>query len=99
MCNIFAFRATDPVDMRAAADPIGPDNDAAILESARRCDLIVCAWGNHGSYLDRAKAVSGMLRAVGAELRVLKITGDGHPGHPLYLKKPLLPTLWDGHIP
>ena len=99
VCNIFAFRATDPVDMRAAADPIGPDNDAAILESARRCDLIVCAWGNHGSYLDRAKAVCGILRAVGAELRVLKITGDGHPGHPLYLKKSLLPTLWDGDVP
>ena len=36
--NIFAWRDTDPRKMRAALDPIGPDNDAAILEA--------CAWGD-----------------------------------------------------
>ena len=30
--NIFAWRDTDPRQMRAAADPVGPGNDAAILE-------------------------------------------------------------------
>ncbi len=28
--NIFAWRATDPKDMRAAPDPVGPANDDAI---------------------------------------------------------------------
>ena len=27
VCNIFAYRATDPRDMRAQADPNGPGND------------------------------------------------------------------------
>ena len=30
MINAFAFRATKPKDMKAAIDPIGPDNDYAI---------------------------------------------------------------------
>ena len=28
VCNIFAWRDTDPRAMRAAAEPVGPDNDA-----------------------------------------------------------------------
>ena len=43
--NIFAFRATDPRVMRAQADPVGPENDAAIRDSALRwADRIICAW-------------------------------------------------------
>ena len=32
--NAFAYRATDPKNMRAHPDPIGPDNDATILIEA-----------------------------------------------------------------
>src|SRR4051794_1235729 len=31
MANLFAFRATDPVAMRAAPEPVGPDNDEHLL--------------------------------------------------------------------
>src|SRR3954469_17706712 len=29
--NLFAFRATDPSGLRAAPDPVGPEDDAAIV--------------------------------------------------------------------
>ena len=63
--NIFAYRATDPKVMRAAADPVGPGNDAAILQSLDWADQVICAWGNHGLHLDRGTAVTGLLRATG----------------------------------
>jgi len=45
MTNLFGFRATLPKDMRAAPDPVGPDNDKWLLTSARRCGKVVAAWG------------------------------------------------------
>src|SRR6056297_3145175 len=51
--NIFAWRDTDPKGMRAAADPIGPVNDAAILTAADWADTVVTAWGTHGAHLGR----------------------------------------------
>jgi outer membrane protein OmpA-like peptidoglycan-associated protein len=46
--NIFAWRATDPQEMKAARDPVGRGNDAAILRAAREAAVVVCAWGNAG---------------------------------------------------
>ena len=34
MTNLFAYRATDPVVMKAVAEPIGPDNDRYLAECA-----------------------------------------------------------------
>lgn len=92
--NIFAFRATDPRVMRAAPDPVGPDNDAAILQSLDWADAVVCAWGNHGLHLDRGAAVEAMLRASGARLTHLGLTGQGQPRHPLYVGYDRQPEPW-----
>ena len=59
VANIFAFRATDPRVMRAEPDPVGPANDATILDLATACDRIICAWGSHGAHLDRGTRVDG----------------------------------------
>jgi hypothetical protein len=94
--NIFAWRATDPRDMRAAADPVGPGNDAAIGDSAVWADRIVCAWGAHGAHLRRGAAVERLLRATGRELTVLGLTKAGHPQHPLYIGYDRQPVVWTG---
>lgn len=92
--NLFAYRATDPRDMRAQPDPIGPDNDEAILASAGQSAVVVCAWGQHGKYRGRAGQVLELLRAEhGAKLRALKVSGDGTPWHPLYVAYALKPEV------
>ena len=92
--NIFAFRATDPRVMRAAADPVGPENDAAIVDSAPWADRIVCAWGSHGTHLDRGAAVEGLLRGTGLALYHLGLTKGGLPKHPLYISYAQQPVPW-----
>lgn len=92
--NIFAFRATDPKVMRAAAEPVGPANDAAIRDSAPWADRIVCAWGSHGAHLDRGPAVEALLRATERPLFHLGLTKAGHPKHPLYIGYAQAPQPW-----
>ena len=50
-CNLFAFRATDPKTLKRAKQPIGPDNLAFLMVSARWADTILCAWGTHGAHM------------------------------------------------
>lgn len=92
--NVFAWRATDPGEMRAAADPVGAGNDAAILRAARSAQLVVCAWGNHGAHLDRAARVTRLLRQAGMTLHALRLNAGGEPAHPLYLPGTLRPRRW-----
>lgn len=91
--NLFAFRATDPREMKSAADPIGPDNDRWLLEIVKAADLVVCAWGQHGHYLERAAMVSWMLRKR-TPLHAIELAKDTTPKHPLYLRGDLRPMLW-----
>ena len=92
--NLFAWRATDPDEMKAARDPVGRGNDAAILAAAREAGLLICAWGNHGTHLGRSRDVLALLRKAGIDLHVLKMNGAGEPAHPLYLSGSLRPQLW-----
>jgi len=95
VCNIFAFRATDPRVMRAVADPVGPANDAALIESAAWADRILCAWGTHGAHLGRGPTVERLLRGTGRPLFHLGLTKGGHPRHPLYVGYGTEPTPWE----
>jgi len=93
--NIFAFRATEPSDMRGNENPIGDLNDKAILESALEADYIICAWGNHGEFLERGASVKKILDDLNKPLYYLKMNSSGEPSHPLYLKKDITPILWN----
>jgi hypothetical protein len=94
--NVFAWRATDPSALRAVRDPVGPDNDRAILRAAREAAIIVCAWGNHGAHLGRADAVVRLLARARVRLHALRVNGSGAPAHPLYLPATLAPLRWNG---
>ena len=81
--NLFAWRATSPADMKAAEDPVGPENDAWIRTVVLINSDVIVAWGTHGTFKDRDKAVLRLLRKTKAKIRALRITKDGHPCHPL----------------
>jgi hypothetical protein len=96
VCNIFAWRSTDPKVLRTLADPIGPENDRAIGEGAAWADRVLCAWGSHGAHLGRGTEVERLLRASGARLCHLGLTRAGHPRHPLYVAYATEPVDWGG---
>lgn len=81
--NLFALRATDPVRLRRARDPVGPGNDGYILAAAAESDALVVAWGNAGALRERDRDVLRLLADQRAEC--LGLTGAGRPRHPLYL--------------
>lgn len=92
--NIFAYRATNPKELYALVDPVGIDNDAAILAAANTAALVVCAWGTHGALVGRGLQVVTMLARAGVSVQVLKLTQAGHPMHPLYLAANTKPFVW-----
>ena len=92
--NIFAWRDTDPKAMRRAVAPIGPDNDAVLMDGVRWADRIICGWGTHGAHLGRGPQVADMLRVTGRALHHLGLSQAGHPKHPLYIAYAQQPIAW-----
>lgn len=90
--NLFGVRTPYPKEMKAAADPIGPDNDRHLLRLARGAGIIVAGWGNDGSMLGRADQVLGLLARF--DVHALRVTKLGQPQHPLYIKGETQPFLW-----
>ena len=82
MLNAFAFRSTFPKQMQAAADPVGPENDAFIQRYCAAPRTVVAAWGVGGAFAGR----HGDLVALLPNLECLTKTKHGFPGHPLYVR-------------
>jgi len=86
--NLYAYRATDPKDLRNAGYPIGPHNDQyihrAVDIAADTGGPVVAAWGRKGHQQHaRVRAVLESLR--GVPLFALRIAKTGAPSHPLML--------------
>jgi hypothetical protein len=95
--NLFAWRATDAIEIKKSSQPIGSANDAALAKIIMNAPTIVCAWGNGGTYMDRNDQVLRMIRNLGRRPHCLRMTKQGHPSHPLYLPRGLRPMemgLW-----
>lgn len=83
MLNLYGYRATDPRDMQAAADPVGPGNDETLVRIAgdqATVPLVLAAWGVNAT-LDRERHVCELL---GRPVECLGTSRDGRPLHPLY---------------
>ena len=89
--NVRAWRATDPKDVPADPEAIGPENDDRIVDACGYADLLVCGWGRLGG--KRGLAVLKMIRPF--QPHALKINIDGSPAHPLYLGNALKPRLME----
>ncbi|MDA7429425.1 DUF1643 domain-containing protein [Primorskyibacter aestuariivivens] len=92
--NLFAFRATDPADLRAAVEPVGPENDATLIQACGEADCILAAWGVHGRHQGRDQTVMSLLNGAGHSLHVLGLTRHGLPRHPLYVSYANRPEPW-----
>ena len=94
VCNLFALRSPYPKALKDSRSPVGDENDEWTLRNARDSDVIVCAWGNDGSHLDRSTYVRRMLDRDGlsSKMRHLGLTKTGQPRHPLRLRADTVPN-------
>jgi len=88
MLNLFAFRTHNPKIMLSSDDPVGSENDKYLIDYSHKCDKVICAWGNYGSYKNRSSEIRLKL----SNLHYLALNKSGEPSHPLYLKSKLVPT-------
>ncbi len=83
--NLYAYRATDPADLKRAGYPIGPHNNLAINAALAHSGYAFCAWGANAKGHRRAREVYDLVVASGAAPCALRVNGDGTPAHPLML--------------
>ena len=84
--NLFAYRATDPKELEAVEDPVGPFNDAIIEKVARQADTVIMAWGDRGAINDRSQTIRKLLwECTDTGPYYLALTKAGEPRHPLYI--------------
>jgi hypothetical protein len=86
--NLWAYRATNPNELKSVRDPVGPENEywvKRVLEGPRLGvkTPVVCAWGARGML--RREFENKYARGTEAQLLCLGMTGYGYPKHPLYL--------------
>lgn len=91
--NLFSYISVKPTGLLETEDPVGKDNDAHILQVAQQSDLVVFAWGaKYGDIGGRDQEVAALLSDI--PLHCIGKTKQGHPRHPLYLKKDLKPVVF-----
>lgn len=89
--NLFPFRATSPKALTSAHNPLGMHNKNTINTYCHPGRLVICAWGNHGDYMNQAMwTIDDIQKAHGVDTKLWRLgppTKSGQPRHPLYLSK------------
>lgn len=87
--NLFALRSTDPKQLLAHPDPIGPENDRHFREQwdqHAKIGFVILAWGAHAAVEKLKPKIIEDIRFAGGAW-CLGVTKDGSPRHPLYIKR------------
>ncbi|MES2616770.1 MAG: DUF1643 domain-containing protein [Bacteroidota bacterium] len=97
VCNLFAYRATNPKDLLKVENPVGDENLIYTKAIAEEVEVIVCAWGNNYIVKKILKTKEGqaLLEFASDKLHYLKLSKNKTPMHPLYLRSDLKPTKFD----
>lgn len=83
--NLFAFRATDPDELKRTVSPVGPENDVSTEEAVNRAEMIVVAWGGKVPKHHRWRVEHVCEYLFDADVKCLGYTKHGDPRHPLML--------------
>lgn len=75
--NLFALRATHPIELQRVEDPVGADNDHYMEQALLDASHVVLGWGNDGKLCDMRYRFQGY--------SCLGTTKSGEPRHPLRL--------------
>ena len=97
VCNLFAFRATNPKELLKADNPFGDKNIWHTRKLSDEVEMIICAWGNYPivkKLLRYENAPINLLDFCINKLYSIDTTINGVPRHPLYLKSELKPKRW-----
>ncbi len=96
--NLFAWRSSQPGQMRGCVDPVGPRNVEALEAAFYGAAAVVFAWGawwsaNRNRIAANPPPVEQMVRRCGHAPLCLGMTVAGGPRHPLYVRadQPLVP--------
>ncbi len=95
--NVHAYRATDKNRLLEVADPVGPENDAMILDMAAKAKTVVLAYGQPPKALRHRSGELVDLLKQHPGLSYLRLSKDGTPVHPLYLPGNLRPKPYKTH--
>ncbi len=82
MVNLFAYRTPDPSALKRVRDPVGPSNRRAVKRACNNADLVVAAWGAHGSFNNQVQRWMPLLSSL--QLSCFGLTRSQQPIHPLY---------------
>lgn len=87
LAGAFAWRTATAAALANVVDPVGPQNDACLLQAASRANTIICAWGSDASLRNRDTEVLALLRGQGHVIHHLGLAPGDHPKSPLAVSK------------
>lgn len=94
VCNLFAYRSTEPKELKKVSDPIGPFNNKILKKSIKWSDKIICSWGRFGTLNGRDLEVTHMIKKYKIPVFHLGLTKNNQPKHLLYINYSKILTKW-----